>query len=291
MAKSPRPLPIIQSIPHAGLAVPEEVARCLQISETELYNEADLWADRHFDFTQYGQPLAVVTAQIARGLIDVNRSADDLTNPDGPIKSRTSYGRAIYAKPLDDALKFDLVERYYRPYHEQMAQAVRQHASSLRLLVDCHSMAQRGPTAYAYPNAVRPLIGLSNFGDERGEIRTGHSVVSCSPTLLRHSADIAYELFCDLPLVEPEPNVEVPVVAMNWPFRGGAIMRNYNSGVYDSSRPTRAPAIMIEVNRGLFIGNQNADTPIRPPDMERIRAVRERLLQWVVETLAVLENF
>ncbi|MEZ4581466.1 MAG: hypothetical protein R3A10_07470 [Caldilineaceae bacterium] len=47
-------MPIIQSNPHAGLGVPPEIQGMLQISPRDLYNDADLWADIHFDFSAPG---------------------------------------------------------------------------------------------------------------------------------------------------------------------------------------------------------------------------------------------
>ena len=45
-------LPIVQSIPHAGLAVPPSVADRLAIDDVTIYNECDLWNDQIFDFAQ-----------------------------------------------------------------------------------------------------------------------------------------------------------------------------------------------------------------------------------------------
>jgi hypothetical protein len=37
---------------------------------------------------------------------------------------------------------------------------------------------------------------------------------------------------------------------------------------------------MVEVNRGLYVGNQTAQTPIAPPNQDRIAAIRRRLYRW-----------
>jgi hypothetical protein len=53
----------------------------------------------------------------------------------------------------------------------------------------------------------------------------------------------------------------------------------------------RAPlGIMIEVNRGLFVGNQSEHTPVAPPNLERIAAVRERLRAWVTAIVAEMRD-
>ena len=46
---------------------------------------------------------------------------------------------------------------------------------------------------------------------------------------------------------------------------------------------------MVEVNRGLFVGDQHTRTPIQPPNQARIAAVRSRLFRWVQAILPLLE--
>lgn len=294
------PLPIIQSNPHAGLAVPPEIQGMLQVDSRDLYNDADLWADLHFDFSAPGLDpaapggngrgvLTTVTMPIARALIDVNRSGDDLGNPDGPVKTETSYGRAIYAEPPTDDLRRELLARYFNPFHAALGRAVAAHGEQMKLFLDCHNMAQHSPSAYAYAGQARPFICLANFGDENGEPRKNPGFTSCSPAFLRESAAIAARIFGDLELLEPASDESTPVVKMNWPFHGGMILRNYCAGEYGLDPQTRPPAIMVEINRGLFVGNQSADTPEAPPNMERVAAVRTRLYQWAVETVALLD--
>ncbi len=300
------PLPIIQSCPHAGLGVPPEVQQSLAISEVDLSNDADLWADIHYDFSHPDlsdlippghEPgtLEMVTMPIARALIDVNRHPDDLANPDGPVKTRTSYGRPIYKDPISYRQQVDLLEHYWWSYHLRLNTAQQTYAGRTKLFLDCHSMAQRGPAAYAYPGAIRPLIGLSNMGDANGEPREPGGHTSCSGELIREAARIAAELFDDLCLLEPAPGVIAPRVAINWPFLGGYIIREYSRPGYLAAPPFSPnggayppPGMLIEVNRGLFIGDQTADTPVQPPNMERIADVRRRLYQWVVRVVALL---
>jgi formiminoglutamase len=297
MAKT-SPLPIIQSIPHAGFGVPAEIKDLLVLSERDIYNDCDLWADLHYDFSQpeLGSPagseingrapLAVVTTDIARALIDVNRKPDDLKNPDGMIKSRSSYGAPNYKRPLRRDEMLALRTRYYHPYHERMETALSAHAGRVRLLLDCHNMAQRSPDAYAHAGKPRPLICLANLGDSKGEPKSGGPAVTCAPNLLRAAGEIAESLFADMTLLEPAG--PVAVVGLNRPFPGGYIIRRYTQGQRQASPVATAPAsIMIEVNRGLFVGNQSATTPVAPPNAERVAAIRERLYRWVVEVVAL----
>ena len=287
-------LPLIVSLPHGGLDLPSEVQGRLAIDATTIYNECDLWVDQLFDFAHPdlagpNRPgrgvLAQVSLPIARVLIDANRAPDDLTNPDGPVKTQTSYGQTIYRVPLTQTDQVLLRQRYWQPYHDQLTQAVQAQSGNVKLFLDAHNMAQLGPSAYGDPGRPRPLICLANFGDERGESRPSIGWTSCSPALLRAAGEIAGELFSDLVLLEPTASAP-PTVALNQPFHGGYILARYAQPNQAQPNP---PGIMIEINRGLFVGNQQTDTPIQPPNQERITALRQRLYAWAMSVVALVD--
>jgi len=289
------PLPIILSLPHGGLVAPDAVQGQLAITATTIYNECDLWVDQLFDFAQadLGAPgystqgrgvLAQVSLPIARVLIDANRAPEDLANPDGPVKIQTSYGQPIYQSTLTTAQQIELRTRYWEPFHTELTSAVQQHARTAKLFLDGHNMAQLGPSAYGDPGQPRPLVCLANFGDAQGELRSSLGWTSCDPALLRRAGELAADLFADLTLLEPA-GAPPPVVALNHPFHGGYILERY-------TRPTPGhptlPGIMIEINRGLFVGNQRTDTPIQPPNQERITLIRQRLYAWALRLVTLM---
>lgn len=296
------PLPILQSIAHGGLAAPPEVEQRLAISQTDLYNECDLWAEHLYDFSHAslallgnGHPrgvLGTVTTPIARALVDVNRRRDDLANPDGPVKSQTSYGVPIYAQPLEDEQKLELRNRYWEPYHARLGALLAAHQGQAVLLLDCHNMAQHGPTTYDFAGAARPLVCLANLGNRHGEPRSARDWITCPGWLLREAGALASRLFADMTLLEPD-DTQPPIVALNWPFIGGVLIEDYAVGDNEqfAHDPARAPyAIMIEVNRGLFVGNQSATTPMAPPNLERIAMIRERLYRWITGVVDLIEQ-
>lgn len=292
------PLPIIQSLPHGGLSVPAELASRLAIDATTIYNECDLWVNDLFDFAHpdladlwpadIGPGTAGrVTMPIARVLVDANRPPNSLDNPDGAIKTITSYGSPVYRQPLTSDEQRDLLQRYWQPYHQTLEQTIRHTATSIHLFLDCHNMAQLGPAAYAHPGAARPLICLANFGDTDGEPLPNGQAVTCPPTIMRRAAQIAQEFFADLSLLQPAGALP-PVVALNYPFPGGYILRHYHARLQAMTERS-LPAIMIEVNRGLFVGNQTTDTAIAPMNEAAVGAIRRRLYQWALALLAELE--
>ena len=281
-------LPVILSIPHGGFDVPDELDGRLAISECDIYNECDLWIGNLFDFEglsagEASSPdvLARVTASVARSLIDVNREPDDLANPDGPVKAHTSYGHTTCVEPLSLPEKQELVEQYWRPYHAALDEAWSQYGSEAKLFIDCHNMAQTGPSAYGDPGTQRPLICLANLGAAGGAALRGKST-SCSPDFIRQIAAAAEEVFAGLTLLEPLPGPPPPTVAINVPYNGGYILRRYTERRAQVALP---PGLMIEFNRGLYVGNQDASSAIAPPNTEQIDPLRELILEWLLRVV------
>lgn len=278
-------LPVLVTMPHGGLSVPPEVADRLTIDATRIYNECDLWVDSLFAAV-VARSLAGVNMPIARVLVDANRDPTNRQDPDGAIKTTTSYGESIYRTPLTLSEQGHLLAKYYRPFHHALSAAIATHGGQTILLLDCHNMAQHGPTAYGDPGAPRPLLCLANFGDAHGEPRPGQGPVTCDPAFLRAAADLAAPLFADLDLLEPD-RTRPPIVALNQPFAGGYVLRTAVDRL--AKRTGRAvPGFMVEINRGLFVGRQTPDTPITPPRHERIAAIRDRLDRWVTQVAALL---
>lgn len=303
-------LPVIISRPHGGLDTPEEVRNNLAIGPLALYNDCDLWLDQLYDFNHYSNNdqnrldenslssrglLAHFSMPIARALIDVNRPLEWLGKPDGPIKSQTSYGETIYKEPLTDEMTQLLLDKYWLPYHQSMEAAIEEHAQTVQLLVDGHNMAQYGPSAYRDAGIERPLICVANMGDSQGEIKPDRGWTMCPPWFARQAAEIAAELFCDMELLEPDPNVTVPTALLNSPFGGSFVLARHlnpsQSQKFEETHKRSVPfGIMIEVNRGLYVGNQHSQTDMSEPNLERIAEIRSRLYKWIVQITELIPN-
>lgn len=286
-----RKLPILQSIPHAGLGIPPEIADRLAIDDITIFNECDLWADEIYDFKPSFQTLGVVAMPVSRVLIDANRPPDSLDSPDGAVKSHTSYGEPIYTDGLHPSEQEELLDRHWRSFHDDLSAAFRQTSDRVRLFLDCHNMAQRGPSAYPDSGRARPLICIGNNGDREGELQLGQGDVSAPPAFARAACELAAEIFADLALLAPRSDAQAPVAALNQPFGAGYILRHYTS---DSFRRSLAPrgnyvGLMVEVNRGLFVGDQETRSPIQPINRERVQAVRERLASWIEAVCELIE--
>jgi formiminoglutamase len=217
-------LPVLLSIPHGGTQQPPELAGRVCLSEEKLFDDSDAFTREIYDLG--GEVIRVVTTEIARAFIDVNRAPDDRppANPDGVIKSATCYGHHIYhkgAEPGDDLVS-ELLEHYYYPYHRTLERAATD--PRLKLALDCHSMVAEAPLIAPDRGRQRPLFCLSN----------ADGLTSPNGLLenMRHVFADAFEC-------------ELTAVRLNQPFKGGFITRSHGRG--------QIPWVQVEMNRSLYL--------------------------------------
>ena len=68
-------LPLLISVPHAGLRVPPEAERFCKLTETEIAKDGDEGAAEIY--TIESEVECYVTTDIARAIVDLNRAEDD----------------------------------------------------------------------------------------------------------------------------------------------------------------------------------------------------------------------
>ncbi|MCB8982280.1 MAG: N-formylglutamate amidohydrolase [Ardenticatenaceae bacterium] len=270
-------LPIAILLPHGGLAVPPELTNRVALTPAQIFNEADAYVDEIFDYRD--RVLHWLNFPFARGILDVNRPDDAALHHrlgDGAVKGQTSYGVPVFHEGLapDVDMVNSLIATYWRPWHEKLAAIVDD--TAVKLVVDCHSMAAIGPSAYDDPTAVRPRVSVSNLGDPFGEPRENWAHISASPQATRLLGQRLGELLADVPDLAPTGAPH----ALNQPYLGGWGMRIYGG--------TYKPWLMIELSRALYIGPQTSDSQIVPPNTVLLNLLRERIWQAIVEVTAVL---
>ncbi|MFH2205169.1 MAG: N-formylglutamate amidohydrolase [Elusimicrobiota bacterium] len=151
-------LPLIISVPHAGVRVPSEVGGLCRLSPEEIAADGDVGAREIFAIENEVEHH--VTTDISRVFADLNRAPDDL-GKDGAVKSHTLWDVRVYCRPLKEQEKMRLIESYHRPYHRRLAEHAR---ADVRLGIDCHTMAPAGPALAPDPGMTRPEICLCNAG-------------------------------------------------------------------------------------------------------------------------------
>jgi formiminoglutamase len=262
--------PLLISIPHGGDTVPPEVADMVSITERDIFYDGDALTREIYGFGKSVD--AVIETPIARAIVDVNRASDDRPpeNPDGVVKTVTTDGTPVYRDGMfpDDVLVEDLLQRYYFPYHERLGDLLANR--SIRLALDCHSMLKRSPATSDRPGEPRPLICLSNRGDDLGMPVRGRGAVTCPPEWIRALAESLGQEFAG-----------VGRVAMNDPFAGGYISQFH----YEREG---LPWIQIEINRKLYLNEIYFDPERLRVDQRIIQELRERIFNAIVRFLTVL---
>jgi len=218
-------LPILLSIPHGGTKRPKELENQLCITDKDQFDDSDPFVIEIYNLENKVE--RVISSQIARAYIDLNRSPQDLPpqNPDGLIKSTTCYQKKIYikGKEPDESLTKKLIQSYYFPYHRSIQKSLRE--LDLQLCLDCHSMASHAPNISPDgKNKERPLFCLSN---QNGK--------SSSNKMIELLADCISESF----------QINRNQILLNNPFLGGYITKTYGNNPI--------PWIQIEMNRKLYL--------------------------------------
>lgn len=195
-------LPILVSVPHAGLEVPESVKHINLLTEDQIRVDIDAGASEIYDFCE--EVACFLKPQIARPFVDLNRSPNDF-GPDGVVKTVTCQMEQVYSETLSREIIRDLLDLYYFPWHQKISAASL--TKNILFGVDCHTMLERAPGISADAGAKRPKVCLSNAGN----------------TCPKEWLVILAELF--------EKKFGIGSVGINDPFKGGYIIRKHSKAI------------------------------------------------------------
>ena len=229
-------IPLLVSIPHGGVEVPEELQDHMALSARDIQYYSDPGSLLIFDLS--GTVEAVTRTSISRLVVDLNRPPYHLppAHPDGVVKTRTVDGREVYREGRfpEPRLIHRMLLRHYFPYHDGIDRII--DSGRVRLGIDCHTMLPVGPPTHRDAGRKRPLICLGNNGDREGNSLPGR-LTTCPPAWLQ-------ALSCEFSREFPSADA----IRLNDPFAGGfvCLMHFWRRGI---------PWIQIEVNRQLYEGN------------------------------------
>jgi formiminoglutamase len=209
-------LPLLASVPHAGLTVPPEARSYCILTPEQVVDDGDVGAAEIYSLESEFE--AYVTTEIARAIVDMNRAEDD-RRPDGVVKTHTCWNIPVYRELPPERIVKQLLDRYYHPYHARLKGQAK---AGVRLGVDLHTMAAKGPPVGPDPGRERPWICLSN-GDG----------TTCPTDWIEVLKKCFEESFGS--------NVRI-----NDPFKGGFITRTHAAEL---------PWIQVELSRGPFMSN------------------------------------
>lgn len=246
--RSAAPSPLVVSVPHAGTLIPEAELHRYALSSEVLAADVDLFVDRLYaEAPALGATL--ISTPVSRFVVDLNRFEDDLCpsvvlgssrntaagyyGNRGVIWGVSTRGESIYRLPLPREVHEARIAAFYAPYHALLAAELERARATFgfAILLDAHSMPSVAKAAH------------TDAGERRADIVPGDVMgVSCAPALTRCVVDFWQE--------------QGRTVALNKPYRGGAITRRYG-------RPSEGiHAIQLELNRGLYMD----ETACEPSD-------------------------
>ncbi|MGK7344847.1 MAG: N-formylglutamate amidohydrolase [Candidatus Nitrospinota bacterium M3_3B_026] len=208
-------LPLLISVPHAGLSIPAEAQGYASLSPEDIIADGDEGAGEVYDIAD--EVAAYITTDVARAIVDPNRAEDD-RGPDGVVKTHTCWGVPVYGDPPPEDVIETLLARYYRPYHRRLSEL----APKARAGVDCHTMAAEGPPVGPDEGAARPLVCISCAEG-----------ASCPWEWVKALAESFRDQFG-------------PEVRIDDPFKGGHIIRSHSGEL---------PWVQLEISRGPFMTN------------------------------------
>ncbi len=208
-------LPLLLSVPHAGLTVPPEATLYCSLSHQQVVEDSDDGASVAYDLSR--EVAAYVSTEVARAIVDQNRAEDDRSK-DGAIKTHTCWDVPVYYRYPPEEVIEQLLARYHRPYHAALSRLASE--GKVVLGIDCHTMAVQAPPIASEPGAERPLVCLSD-GD--------------GSTLPRAWLESLSECFSQSFECE---------VSLNYPFSGGYIIQTHAAEL---------PWVQLELSRAPFL--------------------------------------
>ncbi|MBU6206251.1 MAG: N-formylglutamate deformylase [Alphaproteobacteria bacterium] len=220
--------PLIFSMPHGGLDLPDECHAGL-IDPATAINDADFWIDQVYGFAA-GMDITRLTAHVSRIAIDLNRDPSGQSlypgqATTGLVPTTDFDGNPLYhahAEP-DAAEVARRIAAYHAPYHAALAgEIARLRALHSHIVVyDCHSIRSHVPWLF---NGELPVLNLGT-----------HDGTTCAPELQTRLAAV-----CD---AAPLSHV------VNGRFKGGWITRHYANpagGVHCVQMELAQRAYMVE---------------------------------------------
>jgi formiminoglutamase len=215
-------LPILLSVPHAGWKIPQEVQDICILSKKDILDDGDSGAAEIY-YPLKDKVEAFVATDIARAIIDINRADNDFWK-DGVIKTHTCWDVPVYSTYPSEDIISKLIVNYHHPYHARLSEL----AKTVKIGIDCHTMAAVGPPVASDSGKKRPYVCISNAES------------SCPQewieSLARHVSR-----YLGFP------------VSINIPFKGGYIIRSHSKEV---------PWIQLEYSRAPFLSEEQKSTKL-----------------------------
>jgi N-formylglutamate amidohydrolase len=244
---------LVLHMPHTSVHIPDHTGyRATDATlKTEIDRVTDWGVAEIFDIDN----VTKVVADFSRLFCDVERFYDEgeplSTRGFGITYTRLENGDVL--RELTAAQKNEIISNYYEPHHEQFTNAVCEKLSGLgeAIIIDCHSFPDN-PLAWEDPSDLpRPDI--------------------CIGTDAFHTPPEISKLFTDY--FEEKGYT----VSINHPFAGTIVPSEFYHKV------PRVHSIMIEINRRLFMDNENIPKMNQTKILQLKKEITELLIEEVLK--------
>ncbi len=140
-----KPCPIVASIPHSGLMVPNEIKMALKPEYQDFLPHQDWHLDQLYaGLSALG--ITVLEAVYSRYVVDLNRAAKAPLMGSfwqAAVPQQTAYSKPLYRVLPSGQQIQDRIDRVYRPYHRQLESLLQETIERFGYgyLLDLHSFA------------------------------------------------------------------------------------------------------------------------------------------------------
>ena len=250
-------VPIVISVPHCGVAFPEDIREQYVAELIENPEDTDWFVDRLYDFAP-AMGITMIKAHYSRWVIDLNRNPEStpLYNDGRVITALTTstnfLGTSIYKNSPPDTTEVQRrLEQYYRPYHQKISDLLDdlQKEFDHVLLYDAHSIKQLVPTIHteAFPDL---LLGSNDEKSAHADlIQIALKALGAGNYSLEH----------------------------NTLFKGGHITRSF--GQPDRKRH----ALQLERSKILYM--DDTETQYAPERADKLKAILKPMFEQLIATL------
>ena len=244
-------IPLFVSIPHSGAQIPPLADWLKNIEEAILKQDLDAFVDDLYQPALIEHSIPSVFFKWHRYSVDVNRFSTDISHltveksesllkeksgckgkaltqnkaPSDIHWHQTTKGDQLITKPLSKKKHEALIRLYFAPFHREIKDCIEKYKKTGYkniYLLDLHSMPSQGLSFHRDKGEKRKDIVIS---DNEG--------CSCS----KQFRDLVVEAY-------QRSGFEV---ALNWPYKGGAITQTYG-------RPALGQhCLQVELNRRLYM--------------------------------------
>ena len=244
--------PILASLPHSGLQVPDEIALQLTKPHQHYLPNQDWHLDQLYDFLP-DLGVTVLQAIYSRYVVDLNRSPTEPLFGNfwrSPIPETTAFNVPLYETLPSRQQIEQRIEQYYRPYHQRLQQLLDQLIEKFGkvYLLDLHS----------FLGLIEDEICLGNANGK-----------SCSEFLISTVEQAFYSHGYQ--------------VVRNKVFKGGYIIRHYG-------KLPHVEALQIEVRYPVYLNSQELERPQIPsfqvPEGDRAKQNFQQIFRQICQAIS-----